>query len=61
VSSFEYLFLNGVLRWGSGGLRMAFLILSSDPCGASSVRLVSRRQHQSLYWSIVLTFGPCHC
>jgi aryl carrier-like protein len=49
VSSFEYLFVNGVPRWGSGGLRMAFLMLSSKPCLASSVRFMSRRQHQSLY------------
>ena len=55
MSSFEYLFVNGVPRWGSGGLRMTFLMLSSEPCGASSVRLVSRRQRQSLYWSILLT------
>jgi hypothetical protein len=56
VSSFEYLFVNGVPRWGSGGLRMAFLMLSSEPRGASSVRLVSKRQHQCPYWSILLTF-----
>jgi hypothetical protein len=33
VSSFEYLFVNGVPRWGSGGLRMAFLMLQQAvPC-----------------------------
>jgi hypothetical protein len=56
VSSFEYLFVNSVPRWGSGGLRMTLLMLSSESRGASSVRLVSRHQHQSLYWSILLTY-----
>jgi hypothetical protein len=55
VSSFEYLFVNGVPRWGSGGLRMTFLMLSSEPRGASNVCLVSRHRHQSLCWSILLT------
>jgi hypothetical protein len=55
VSSFEYLFVNGVPRWGSEGLRTTFLMLSSELRGASSVCLVSRRRHQALNWSILLT------
>jgi hypothetical protein len=30
VSSFEYIFVNGVPRWGSGGFRMAFLMLPAS-------------------------------
>jgi hypothetical protein len=55
VSSFEYLFVNGVPHWGPGGLRTTTLMLSSEPRGASSVCLVSRRRRQALYWSILLT------
>lgn len=55
MSSFEYLFANGVPDWGPGGLRTTILMLSSEPPGASSVCLVSRRRRQSLYWSLLLT------